>query len=146
VHGDAVSNNSLNATFALGVERCASLEALGWNAPGDGPDEEDDNYWVLHELPEDADFVAEQIVTTLRAVYGVPAPSFLVDDASGGEGSLAGEARPFGLTWATPTDRRPAGPDRAVPSDSEDLRDLVAVALEPILGATSGGSRASATS
>jgi len=130
----AASNTVLDATFELDAARCAQLEELGWDATSDPEDEEEDgtNFSALDKLPGRAADVAEMLVSTLRDVYGIPAPSFLAVSGAEACGSFDDEPRPLGLTRAATADD---GPDLSVamPSGPDDLRDLVAEALEPIM-------------
>lgn len=128
VLAEAASNRFLDAQFRLEKARRKALKALGWSRP------EDDlpNYWYDTVLPDGADSVAGLLVETLRAVYGVPAPSFLVVSGFDDDGALTGDNLPFGLTVTTPA--RVEVDVTAVQADGPDhLRDLLAAALAPVV-------------
>lgn len=107
VHGhricsEAVSNNFLDPLFWLEPRRIADLLELGWRAPTPTMGEGSTNFHRVDELPACAGPVARRLVASLRDVYGVPEPSFLVvcgfdDDATWSETDLL-----FGLKVVRP--------------------------------------------
>jgi hypothetical protein len=141
VRGEAASNNYLDDRLALEDARIAALETMGWLAPTCGVDEEPDdgsaNFFVNLELPEDADRLADLLVASLRDVFGVPHPSFLMATGFGSGGRLDSEAMPFGVTVCaaeTPAAETPAAEHTAVVAeDVDDLRDLVEAALSTVV-------------
>lgn len=128
VHAEAVSNRFLDKQFRLDKGRRRSLRALGWQRPT----EDVRNYWCAVEVPDDADALAGLLVQTLREVYGVVAPAFLVVSGFTDEGALPEGEPPLGLRPAAPS--RPEIDVTVLPPGSpDDLRDLVAEVLQPVL-------------
>ncbi len=125
VRSEAASNRYLDERFRLDGAREAALVDLGWIQPDA---EESDNFWREDEIPDGSADLAARLVSTLREVYGVPAPAFLVTRGFTDEGPLAAEELPFGLTISLPA---PPKVDLTitVPEGADDLRDLVAEAL-----------------
>ncbi len=126
----AVSNQHLDARFRLDDARVGQLVALGWAEP---PAEDSPHFCRDDELPEDAGVLAEAIVASLRDVYGVPAPPFLVVSGFTASGLLTEDDLPFGLTLAEPT---VAAVDVTcvVAQDADELRDLAAAAVASVVG------------
>lgn len=99
VRSEAVSNRYLDPMFWLDHDRVGQLVTLGWQPP---TAEDTENFWRDDELPTDAGELAGLLVVTLREIYGLPAPSFLVTSGFGGSGPLEADKLPFGLTVAEP--------------------------------------------
>jgi hypothetical protein len=136
VRGEAASNTYLDKRFALDDARIAEVEAMGWSAPTSGVDEEHDdgstNFFVNLELPDDAEQLADLLVTTMRDVFGAPHPSFLTVTGFGSGGRLDAEAMPFGIPVAAPETTTVAIAP-AMPEGADDLRDLVEAALATVV-------------
>ncbi len=131
---EASSNNYLDPRFALTPERIAQVETMGWqpptHSPHDEPDEGSANYWYDAALPADAARLSALLVGTIRDVFGVPHPSFLVASGFGDEGWLEADDLPLGLDVPQPDDaEEPAPVVIAEPDGPDHLRDLVEAAL-----------------
>lgn len=127
VHAEAVSNRFLARQFRLDKPRRRALRALGWQRPSGDVD----NYWWGADLPGCAEDVADLLVATLREVYGVPAPAFLVVGGFAPNGPLAREVRPFGLAKVQPQPRE-VDLTVAIATSPDELRDLVAGAVSEV--------------
>lgn len=78
VRSEAASNNVLDPLFRLGPRRIADLKQLGWRTPTPTMGEGSTNFHRDDVLPDDAGSLARRLVATLRDVYGVPEPCFLL--------------------------------------------------------------------
>lgn len=135
VHAEAVSNNYLDKRFLLNPARIAALVRLGWSMPRptEGDEERPLNHFADDELPDAAARVAGRLVSTLRDVYGVPHPSFLVVRGFDAEGPLDQDDLPFGLRIAAPP-RPPVDLSAMAPRDPDQLRDAVAEVVTGLTG------------
>lgn len=132
---EAVSDPHLDTAHRVGPRGAERLERLGWQAPNLLPDETDEEvveeesaHWWLDADPGDpvaAQHVAWLLVATLRAVFGVRHPAFLVSeelDLQGLRGSVPDLPWPVG---ALPVVR---------PESPEHLQQLVDEAARSVLG------------
>ncbi|WP_157109661.1 T3SS (YopN, CesT) and YbjN peptide-binding chaperone 1 [Rhodococcus sp. WMMA185] len=136
VRAEVPSNAYLAPRYALAPETQQRLVELGWDRPtrlvDDEPDEGSPAFFVDKERRW-ADQLAAMTVTTLREIWNVPHPSFILTEIAGTlEGansdidSHAAESRPdpIGLDDTT----------AVVPEDPDQLRNLVARTVEQALG------------
>jgi hypothetical protein len=127
VRSEAASNYYLEPRFRLDETRVEQLRALGWGASR----EDCRNFWRQDEVPGDGYELAAILVATLRDIYGVPAPSFLVTSGFGESGPLSAEELPFGLTVTGP-DRPSVDLTVNLAEDADELRDLVAAVVSTV--------------
>ena len=127
VRSTAAGNDCLDPRFRLDDGRVGQLLGLGWSVADQG------DHWRSDDLPAGAGVLAAVLVATLRDVYGVPAPTFLVTSGDDGCGLLDPEDLPFGLQVAEPADRE-LDLTVTVAEGPDELRDLVAEAMVEITG------------
>lgn len=134
VLAEAVSNAYLDPRFRLDEHRAETLLELGWEEPADSTSEgTTNNYWRWEELPGDADALAERLVATLRDVYGVPDPTFLVASGFSEAGPHDEDDLPFGLRVAQ-DQPEPADCTAVTAAGPDELRDLAAAAVQAVTG------------
>lgn len=139
LRGEVSSNAYLAPRHQLAPAAENILRNLGWSAPTHGPDEDPDegsSAFFIDREQRWADQCAAMTVTTLREVWSVPHPSFLRPEIVG---TLAG-ADLLGIPDVG-TDDEPGRPQvddthAIVPDDPQELRDLIAGAVEQALGFT----------
>jgi hypothetical protein len=134
VRTEAVSNAFLDPRFRLDAHREARLAVLGWAHPTATMDEGTTNFWRDDDLPAQADTVADRLVDTLRDVYGVPDPTFLVVGGFTGAGPLDQDDLPQGLRLA-PRTPPPVDCTTVLARDADELRDLAAEVVCALTGA-----------
>jgi len=139
LRGEVSSNAYLAPRHQLAPAAENILRNLGWSAPTHGPDEDPDegsSAFFIDREQRWADQCAAMTVTTLREVWSVPHPSFLRPEIVG---TLAG-ADLLGIPDVGADDEpgRPQVDDThaIVPDDPQELRDLIAGAVEQALGFT----------
>ncbi|MCA1008235.1 hypothetical protein LCL87_21210 [Rhodococcus hoagii] len=135
LRGEVSSNGYLAPRHQLAPAAENILRNLGWSAPTHGPDEDPDegsSAFFTDREQRWADQCAALTVTTLREVWSVPHPSFLRPEIVG---TLAGTDL---LETATDEPGHPPVDDTVaiVPDDPQQLRDLIARAVELALGFT----------
>jgi hypothetical protein len=133
VRSEAVSNSFLDPRFRLDDTRADALLELGWQQPAASMSEGTTNYWNDEQLPEDGGAVAERLVATLRDIYGVPEPTFLVTSGFADTGPYDETDLPFGLPVVQ---EQPEPPDASaiVAAGPDELRDLAAAAVQAVIG------------
>lgn len=130
---EAVSNSYLDSTYALDEVGAAHLEALGWEAPTHGPEDESDsgsaNYWLDVERGE-SDQVAAMTTRAFREVWSIAHPVFLKTNSFG----TTEEPPDLGIADATAEQAVQTLPDAVAPRDQDHLRELVDIALTQFFG------------
>jgi hypothetical protein len=125
VRAEIAGNYYLVSAFELGAEGCAYLQAAGWR--GNLDIDEERNWYV--ELPlDDADTIAEQVVTVLRDFFGIAHPQMLVFRSWGPAAESHDHAAMLGLmpADAVPADAPQPGPgaDLVFPQTQDELRRM----------------------
>lgn len=127
LRAEAVSSRFLPADRPLTPEQDATLEALGWLAPGSNEDPSP-NYFSIWPSPVPFAEVARLVVRTLREVYGVASPAGLRHTYRSFERVLDDP------DLGTAPERPAPQPVPDVVRTAEEIRPLVERALEGWLG------------
>lgn len=137
LRGEVSSNAYLAPRHQLAPAAENILRNLGWSAPTHGPDDDPDegsSAFFVDREQRWADQCAAMTVTTLREVWSVPHPSFLRPEIVGtlaGSDLLGIPDVETGDEFAVPyVDDTVA----TVPDDPQELRELIARAVEQSLG------------
>lgn len=138
VRGEVSSNHVLDQRHQLSDAQGQSLLELGWAAPPSDADNlgdnESANFWIDAAAADLAE-LAGTSVATIRDVFGIPHPSFLI--ASGPNGQLGGAAESLGLPRPAPEVFQSADDDEPIaiePRDRDHLTELVDAALVSVVG------------
>lgn len=137
VRGELSSNHVLDVRHQLSDAQGQALLELGWAAPTPDPAHLDDGETPNFSIDAQASELAElagTAVATIRDVFGIPHPSFLI--AAGGEGGMDGAAASLGLPRPAPEEppTDDAEPIAIEPVDRDHLIELVDAALVSVVG------------
>ena len=138
VRGEVSSNHILDERHHLSGAQERALLELGWAAPpsdvGNLGDNESANFWIDAPAIDLAE-LAGTSVATIRDVFGIPHPSFLI--AAGPNGELGGAAESLGLPRPSPEEPQTAAADEPIAIEARDrdhLIELVDAALVSVVG------------
>ncbi len=138
VRGEVSSNHVLDERHQLSDAQSQALLELGWAAPpsdvGNLGDNESANFWIDAQASELAE-LAGTSVATIRDLFGIPHPSFLI--ASGPNGELGGAAESLGLPRPAPEAQETDDDEEPIaiePVDRNHLIQLVDAALVSVVG------------
>ncbi|MGI8722650.1 MAG: T3SS (YopN, CesT) and YbjN peptide-binding chaperone 1 [Geodermatophilaceae bacterium] len=137
VRGELSSNHVLDVRHQLSDAQGQALLELGWAAPAPDPsnleDGESPNF-SIDAAPGELAELAGTAVATIRDVFGIPHPSFLI--AAGGEGGMGGAAASLGLPRPAPEEPSTDDdePIAIEPRDRDHLIELVDAALVSVVG------------
>jgi len=137
VRGELSGNHVLDVRHRLSDVQGQALLELGWAAPAPDPsnleDGESPNF-SIDAAPGELAELAGTAVATIRDVFGIPHPSFLI--AAGGEGGMGGAAASLGLPRPAPEEPSTDDdePIAIEPRDRDHLIELVDAALVPVVG------------
>ncbi|PTR22896.1 hypothetical protein C8K36_11079 [Rhodococcus sp. OK519] len=139
LRGEVSSNTYLAPRHQLTPASDALMRTLGWSAPTHLPDEDPDEGSSAHFIDREqrwADQCAAMAVTTLREVWSVVHPSFLRSEIIGtAAGTELLEASDPGAD-DEPAESTVDDTRSIVPDDPQELRVLIAQAIEQALGFT----------
>ncbi|MDQ3476261.1 MAG: YbjN domain-containing protein, partial [Actinomycetota bacterium] len=138
VRGEVSSNHVLDERHQLSDAQGQALLELGWAAPpsdvGNLGGNESANFWIDAQASELAE-LAGTSVATIRDLFGIPHPSFLI--ASGPNGELGGAAESLGLPRPAPEAQETDDDEEPIaiePVDRDHLIELVDAALVSVVG------------
>jgi len=138
VRGEVSSNHVLDERHQLSDAQGQALLELGWAAPPSDianlEDNESANFWIDAPAGELAE-LAGTSVSTIRDLFGIPHPSFLI--ASGPNGELGGAAESLGLPRPAPEAQETDDDEEPIaiePVDRNHLIQLVDAALVSVVG------------